>query len=128
MGYQTLAFAQLLGNFAWSFVYVTLPFYIKDISPHDVPTTLRWIGWILGITGLVAVPSAAMWGWLATQWSPKRLYVGAVTAQSLTFVAMAWAVTLPELFLIRLFLGMIGGASTLGFIMVGSAGDRLPGP
>lgn len=123
MGHQTLAFAQLLGNFAWSFVYVSLPFYVTAISPHDAPTTLRWIGWILGITGLVTVPSAAMWGWLATRVSPKWLYVGAVSAQSLTFVGMAWAVTLPHLFLIRLGLGLIGGASTLGFMMVGAARD-----
>jgi MFS transporter, DHA1 family, multidrug resistance protein len=120
VGYYVLAAAQLMGNFAWSFVQVTLPFYIKDISPYDTATTLRWIGWILGVTGLVTVPSAAVWGWLAARVSPKRLYVAAVAGQAATFVLMAWAVTLPGLFLIRLVLGVIGAASTLGFIMVGA--------
>jgi hypothetical protein len=44
-----------LGSFAWSFAFISLPFYIEAISPYDPATTLRWTGWILGISSLVTV-------------------------------------------------------------------------
>src|SRR5438034_968156 len=50
------------GSFAWSFVFVSLPFHIQRISPLDPAATLRWTGWILGITSLVTVVTAPVWG------------------------------------------------------------------
>ena len=46
------------GSFAWSFVFVSLPFHIQRISTADPAATLRWTGWILGITSLVTVVTA----------------------------------------------------------------------
>ena len=50
--------ALFFGTFAWSFVYVSLPFYIQRLSGGDTATTLRWTGWILGLTPLVTVVRA----------------------------------------------------------------------
>ena len=46
------------GSFAWSFVLVSQPFHIQRISTTDPAATLRWTGWILGITSLVTVRQA----------------------------------------------------------------------
>jgi len=46
-------------TFAWSFVYVSLPFHIQAMSPGDAATTLRWTGWILLATTVLAWTSAA---------------------------------------------------------------------
>lgn len=35
--------------------FVSLPFHIQRISTTDPAATLRWTGWILGITSLVTV-------------------------------------------------------------------------
>ena len=58
--------APFFGTFAWSLAYVRLPFYIQRPSGGDTATTLRWTGWILGVTplvtaslGLPCVPCAA---------------------------------------------------------------------
>lgn len=51
-----------LGTFAWSFVHVSLPFYIHAMSPIDASTTLRWTGWILGIGPLITVVTAPISG------------------------------------------------------------------
>ena len=58
--------ALFFGTFAWSFAYVSLPFYIRRLSGGDTANTLRWTGWILGVTplvtallGLLCVPCAA---------------------------------------------------------------------
>ena len=66
-----LPLALFFGTFAWSFAYVSLPFYIRRLSGGETATTLRWTGWILGVTppaalyvmlallGLLCVPGAA---------------------------------------------------------------------
>src|SRR5262249_3735328 len=48
-----LPFSMFFGSFAWSFVFVSLPFYIQKMSTMDATATLRWTGWILGVSSLV---------------------------------------------------------------------------
>jgi len=113
------------GTFAWSFVYVSLPFHIQAISQADAATTLRWTGWILGISPLVTVATAPFWGRRAERGDPKTMYVVIEVLQGVTFFGMALARTLPELFLVRLILGVMGAASTFAFIMAGRAGSGI---
>ena len=109
------------GSFAWSFVYVSLPFHIQAISTVDATATLRWTGWILGISSLVTVVTAPLWGRWASAGDPKAFYVVVEVLQGLGFLGMAAARTLPELFLARFVLGFMGATSTFAFIMAGRA-------
>lgn len=112
------------GAFAWSFVYVSLPFHIQAISTLDAAATLRWTGWILGISPLVTVVTAPFWGRLAERRDPRRLYVIVELLQGVGFMAMAAARTLPELLLARMALGIMGAASTFAFVIAGRTPDR----
>jgi DHA1 family multidrug resistance protein-like MFS transporter len=113
-----------LGTFAWSFVYVSLPFYIHDMSPYDPATTLRWTGWILGISPLITVVTAPISGRLVHGRDPKHGFVLVQGLQGLGFLFMALARTLPQLLLARALLGLMGAVSTFAFIMAGrSPGD-----
>ena len=120
-----LPLCMFLSTFAWSFVYVSLPFYIQRVSPLDESSTLRWTGWILGISSIVTVLTAPVWGKAATQWSPKALYVLVEVLQGGGFFLMALARTLPELFLARAILGVMGAASTFAFIIAGRGGGDV---
>lgn len=111
------------GSFAWSFVFVSLPFHIQRVSTLDATATLRWTGWIVGITSLVTVLTAPIWGRYAARGNPKACYVAVEALQGVGFFVMALARTLPELFFARLILGAMGAASTLGFIMVGRGAE-----
>jgi MFS family permease len=111
------------GTFAWSFVYVSLPFHIQTISASGQATTLRWTGWILGISPLVTVATAPLWGRYAGRGDPKAYYVTVELLQGFGFFGMALARTLTELFVARLVLGVMGAASTFAFIIAGSAKD-----
>ena len=111
------------GSFAWSFVFVSLPFHIQRVSTLDPTATLRWTGWIIGITSLVTVLTAPVWGRYAARGNPKACYVAVEGLQGLGFFVMALARTLPELFFARLILGAMGAASTLAFIMVGRGAE-----
>src|SRR5258708_33915235 len=111
------------GSFAWSFVFVSKPFHIQRVSTLEPTATLRWTGWIVGITSLVTVLTAPIWGRYAARGNPKACYVAVEALQGLGFFVMALARTLPELFFARLILGAMGAASTLGFIMVGRGAE-----
>ncbi|MBI2161165.1 MAG: MFS transporter [Candidatus Rokubacteria bacterium] len=120
-GPHILPVSMFFGSFAWSFVYVSLPFHIQAISTADPVSTLRWTGWILGISSLVTVVTAPVWGRFAAGGDPKTFYVVVEVLQGLGFLGMAAARTLPELFLARFVLGFMGATSTFAFIMAGRA-------
>ncbi len=114
-----------LGSFAWSFVYVSLPFHIQTISTLDPVSTLRWTGWILGVSSLLTVVTAPFWGRFAERANTKALYVVTQFLQGTCFFGTALARTLPELFLSRLVLGVMGASSTFAFVDAGRAADAV---
>jgi MFS family permease len=122
---SALPASMFLGSFAWSFVYVSLPFYIHAMSPFDAPTTLRWTGAILGISPLITVVTAPISGRLVQGRDPKYGFVWVQGLQGLGFVFMALARTLPQMLLARALLGLMGAVSTFAFIMAGRAGGDV---
>ena len=117
--------AMFVGSFAWSFVQVSLPFYIQDLSRFDAATTLRWTGFILGISPLITVITAPISGWLAGSRDPKRAFVWTQGLQAAGFVLMAFARSLGEIFFARCLLGAMGAVSTFAFIMAGRSGGDV---
>ena len=113
--------SMFLGTFAWSFVQVSLPFYIHAMSPFDEASTLRWTGWILGISSLITMITAPISGRLAHGRDPKHGFVAVQGLQGLGFLFMALARTLPQMLFARALLGLMGAVSTFAFIMVGRA-------
>ncbi len=112
-----------LGSFAWGFTFISLPFYVQAISTADPAATLRWTGWIVGISSLVAVVTGPAWGRFAAGSDPKRYYVRIQLLQGIGFFGMAATHTLFELFVARFLLGFMGAASTLAFVIVGRGAD-----
>ena len=108
-----------VGSFAWSFVFVSLPFYIHQISTLDEASTLRWTGWILGVSSLVTVVTAPLSGRLAGRGDPKAFYMLVQLLQGVGFLLMALARTLPQMLGARVLLGLMGASSTFAFIMAG---------
>jgi len=117
--------SMLIGTFAWSFVYVSLPFHIQRMSTLEPAATLRWTGWILGISPLITVITAPISGRLGERVDPRRGFVTVQAFQGLGFLGMALARTLPEMLLARMLLGLMGAVSTFAFIMVGRSGGDV---
>lgn len=117
--------SMLLGTFAWSFVYVSLPFHIQKMSSLDPAATLRWTGWILGVSPLITVLTAPISGRLGEHIDPKRGFIAVQAFQGLGFLGMAAARTLPEMLAARMLLGLMGAVSTFAFIMVGRSGGDV---
>ena len=117
--------SMLIGTFAWSFIYVSLPFHIQRMSTLDEAATLRWTGWILGISPLITVVTAPLSGRLGERIDPKRGFIAVQALQGLGFLGMALAHTLPQMLLARMLLGLMGAVSTFAFIMVGRSGGDV---
>jgi MFS family permease len=115
----------LISTFAWSFIYVSLPFHIQKMSTLDEAATLRWTGWILGISPLITVVTAPLSGRLGERIDPKRGFIAVQALQGLGFLGMALARTLPEMLLARMLLGLMGAVSTFAYIMVGRSGGDV---
>jgi DHA1 family multidrug resistance protein-like MFS transporter len=115
----TIPLAMFVGSFAWSFVFVSLPFYIHRISTLDEVSTIRWTGWILGISSLITVVTAPLSGRLAGRGDPKGFYMLVQLLQGAGFFLMAMARTLPQMLGARVLLGLMGASSTFAFIMAG---------
>jgi MFS family permease len=122
-GEYVLPLAMFFGSFSWSFVYVSLPFHIQEISTLDPVTTLRWTGWILGISPLATVVTAPLLGRMGGRGNPKTAFEVIQYLQGGAFFALALARTLPEIFVSRLVVGLMGAASTFAFISAGRADD-----
>src|SRR6266542_3467553 len=120
-----LPFSMFFGSFAWSFVFVSLPFYIQKMSTVDATATLRWTGWILGVSSLVTVVTAPFSARLYGERHPKRSFIYTQMLQGGGFFLMAVARTLPELFFSRMLLGFMGAVSTFAFIMTGRSGGDV---
>jgi MFS family permease len=117
--------SMFLGSFSWSFVHVSLPFYIQALSTYDAATTLRWTGFILGISPLITVISAPISGRIAGQRDPKKAFVLTQALQGSGFILMAFARSLPEMLFARMLLGAMGAVSTFAFIMAGRSGGDV---
>ena len=120
-----LTLSMFLGSFAWSFAFISLPFYIQSISSYDPATTLRWAGWILGISSLVTVLTSPAWGRVGERGNPRTQYLLVQVFQGVAFMGMAIAHTFPQLFVARLILGAMGAGSTLAFIIAGRRSDPV---
>jgi len=124
-GEWILPFSMFFGTFAWSFVFVSLPFYIHQMSTLDATSTLRWTGWILGVSSLVTMITAPFSARLFGERNPKRSFIYTQMLQGGGFFLMAVARTLPELFFSRMLLGFMGAVSTFAFIMTGRSGGDV---
>jgi MFS transporter, DHA1 family, multidrug resistance protein len=113
----------MLVSFAWSFVYVGLPFYIEKITTVGPSATLAWTGWILGVTSLVSMATTPLWGRYGTRGDTRSVFVVVQTLQAVGFLAAALAGSLVELFLARFVLGAVGATSTLAFLLAGREPD-----
>src|SRR6266436_815346 len=122
-GNWILPFSMFFGTFAWSFVFVSLPFYIHQMSTLDATSTLRWTGWILGVSSLVTMITAPFSARLFGERNPKRSFILTQMLQGGGFFLMAVARTLPELFFSRMLLGFTGAAAAVGAMIAPRIGE-----
>jgi MFS family permease len=107
-----------------NFVNVFLPFFALEISPYSFQETLLWIGAIMGIAPLCAAVTATLWGSLSHRFNPKSILLANLIANSISFVLMSFITNLHLFLILRFCQGLVGGASTIGMIIVSSSSSK----
>lgn len=120
----SLSFSQFGSACSWNFVQILLPFYILKISPYPLHYTLLWTGAIMGSASLCSAITSTFWGSLTHRFSPKLLYLRAMVGNAVLFLLMGFTTNLYILLLLRIFLGLVSGVSTIGMIIVSSSSSE----
>ncbi len=107
-----------------NFVMISVPFYLRSLSPYDAPTTLIWSGVIIAASPAVTVLFAPMWGALTGRFSPKWLYMRGVLGQAVALAMMAVVTDLPGFLVLRILQGSMAGISTIGIVMISGSSER----
>jgi MFS family permease len=117
-GVFSVALSQFGNTFAMNFIAVFMPFYILKISPYGPKETMLWTGLIMGAPSLMAALMAPVWGRLTSRFKPKLLFERAILCNGIIMLLYGFAGKLYVLLLLRIMLGILGGVSTVGLILI----------
>jgi MFS family permease len=117
-GVFSVALSQFGNTFAMNFIAVFMPFYILKISPFGPKETMLWTGLIMGAPSLMAALMAPVWGRLTSRFRPKLLFERAILCNGIIMLLYGFAGKLYVLLLLRIMLGLLGGVSTVGLILI----------
>lgn len=113
-----LPLAVFLNIFAWALSTVSLPFYVRRLSADDPQSTLRWVGWILGVTPLLAVSTTPLWMRMMRTVNPRTAFVMSNGLQGIPLFGLPLVQTIPYVFAMRAFLGLSGPSNTFAMLPV----------
>jgi DHA1 family multidrug resistance protein-like MFS transporter len=119
-----LSLSQFGMAFCFNFVMVFIPFFIHRISPYSTEETLLWIGLIMGAPSLMAALASTFWGSLTARFSPRLLFLRGLISHAVLILLMGFTTSLPLLLFLRVLQGIMGGISTVGFIIVSASSPQ----
>jgi MFS transporter, DHA1 family, multidrug resistance protein len=119
-----ISLSQFGTAFANNYIKVFMPFLILSTSSYSPEKTLIWIGIIMGSTHLVTAVASNFWGFLASRFSPKLMYLRGMIGHLVLCACMGLSTDLTTLLLLRILQGFFGGISTIGLIIVSSSSSR----
>ncbi|CDO04504.1 metal-tetracycline/H(+) antiporter [Oceanobacillus picturae] len=128
---------------------MVLPFislYIESLGNFSDAYVQNWSGWIFAITFVSAFLFSPIWGRIGDKYGRKRILIILAIGLGLSVFLMGYATTVWQLFLLRLFMGIVTGfipmsqafistqtpkeiaGKVLGTLQTGSITGTLMGP
>ena len=123
-----------------------LSLYIESLGNYSDEYVQRWAGLVFGVTFVAALIMSPIWGRIADKYGYKPILVINGFGIAISIYLMGTAGSVHELFLIRLFMGVVTGfiptslafvssqtaketaGKTLGTLQMGSVSETLFGP
>lgn len=96
-------------NFASPF----LPLYVRELGVADPAAVAIWSGAILAVAPFASAFASPLWGTLADRLGRRRLLMQTVCGFGLLSALMALANSAPQLFFLRLGMGLVGGFTSI---------------
>lgn len=123
-GVLSVAISQFGSAFSMNFIAVFMPFYIRKISSFGPKETMVWTGLIIGVSPLMACLMAPVWGRMTSRLRPKLLFERALLCNGMILLLYGFAGNLYVLFFLRVMIGLLGGASTVGLILLSAISNK----
>jgi MFS transporter, DHA1 family, multidrug resistance protein len=105
----SLWFAQFVAMAGLSMVVPFFPFYLRDLGVSDTESVKLWSGLLYSAPFMISAFMQPVWGNLGDRKGRKPMVVRAMLALSLANFLMGFAVSAPQLLVLRLFQGSLSG-------------------
>ncbi|MFD2629701.1 MFS transporter [Oceanobacillus kapialis] len=146
---RNLAIMWLANFFIAGSITMVLPFislYIESMGNFSDAYVQNWSGWIFAVTFVSAFLFSPIWGRIGDKYGRKRILIILAIGLGLSVFLMGYATTVWQLFLLRLFMGIVTGfipmsqafistqtpkevaGKVLGTLQTGSITGTLMGP
>lgn len=103
---------------AYAFVLPFMPLFVRELGVREEGAVALWSGVLIGVSPLLAGLLAPVWGRLATRYGHKRMAVRALGSYIVILSLSAIVESVEQLFVLRVFVGLLGGVGPLGLAMV----------
>jgi DHA1 family multidrug resistance protein-like MFS transporter len=117
----TMVFAVFTG---FAFVLPFLPLYVRELGVVEPEAAALWGGILIGIAPLLAGLLAPVWGRLADRHGHKGVAVRALVSYVILLALSAAVVSVEQLLVLRIGVGLFGGIGPLGLAMATAQAPR----
>ncbi|MFA1821826.1 MFS transporter [Virgibacillus oceani] len=93
-------------------ITMVLPFislYIESFGDFSDAYVQKWSGWIFAITFVTAFIFSPIWGRIGDKYGRRKILIISATGIGLSVLLMGFATNVWQLFLLRLFMGIVTG-------------------
>lgn len=116
-----VVFTSFVGfNFASPF----LPLYVRELGVTDPTAVAVWSGAILAVAPFASAFASPLWGALADRLGRRRLLIQTVFGFGVCSALMALVDSVPQLFFLRLAMGLTGGFTSIVMTLAVTATPR----
>lgn len=95
-----------------------LPLYVRDLGTSDPANVALWSGIAYAATFLTAALTAPLWGHLGDRFGRKAMLIRASLGMAVAMSLIGFAQDVPQLVLLRLLTGLLGGYASGSTILV----------
>ncbi|WP_281170442.1 MFS transporter [Alteribacter aurantiacus] len=106
---------------------MVLPFlslYIETFGDYSPAFVQRWSGFVFGITFLVAFLVSPLWGRFGDRFGRKKILLMTGYGIALSIFLMGYVDSVMELFILRLFMGLVTGFIPTSLALISSQTDK----
>ncbi|MGQ9667765.1 MAG: MFS transporter, partial [Anaerolineae bacterium] len=119
--YLIAAWSAQFGAIAgFSAVFPFLPFYIRELGITDLKEVELWTGVLTFSSAVAMALIAPFWGWVADRRGRKLMVVRATFGGAVVMSAMALVANVQQLFILRMFQGLLTGTISAFMALVTS--------
>lgn len=116
--------SELITLIGFNFVLPFLPYYIQQLGIKEIKEVSLWAGLLVAAPSITLIVSAPLWGIVADKIGRKFMLIRAIFLGTLILFLMGLAKNVQQLFILRLFQGLLTGTIVSANALISSITPR----